>query len=622
MQNPEIPNTGSKSVQATESEVPSQGPTEAVPASAVSSQRDGDAADPSAGMNAARAPLKDLLDAFGITAAVIVDDEAYDVDFSDVYTLVDIHKEAVRDAFGPVSAEFRFDVPELLREAVETEWNRLPRAERLALFGRLARLQGEVAHTHARFASHIRDLLPVPCTVLTPKEWLEREDEFVKDAIKQRAETGEKWCSTLLLFDLDLEKSDFGKNGGATLALGVIAKYQDVDILCGIVSSLVHPDDEGAALADAPPDFDHARVVRIAKGDLPEKPTQFIYGVKRALLTPHVVKLRQVADTIIAESHAAATERFKRLEIYDVAYAVITRSDEEGVRDFDTFFRIHDVFYRDELRQRAHASNDLTRIAAELRHVSALAPGASKPTDRRTWQLQRREIYDNVRDINRLHLPVELGDVFACDGHDKVSTEYVVLAQPCDLMVRTGTGTRRAGHVLVAKISRTKPEKVEGESLGSFRLPYYFERDHDAWVKFGDHYTVPAWVLDLCVYNEDGRAVFLENGAAVAGLSAAWVKRATSLKADVEKALKRIVADKQPKKLKDGEVAPLLPMIDRVLAHPFVVASARTTPLALEVRCQRVQRVLPPYAADMLTKFGHYLSRTAFEADLGQGTLE
>jgi len=44
--------------------------------------------------------------------------------------------------------------------------------------------------------------------------------------------------------------------------------------------------------------------------------------------------------------------------------------------------------------------------------------------------------------------------------------------------------------------------------------------------------------------------------------------------------------------------------------------------LALEVRCQRVQRMLSPYSADMLTKFGHYLSRTAFEVDLGHGTLE
>ena len=161
----------------------------------------------------------------------------------------------------------------------------------------------------------------------------------------------------------------------------------------------------------------------------------------------------------------------RRLEIYDVVYAVITRSDEEGVRDFETFFRMHDVFYKDELRRQAHSSKELTTIAAELRDVSLLAPAASKPTDRKTWGLQRRGIYDDARDVNRLHLPIELGDVFACDGRDGVATQYIVLGQPCDLMIRTRNGKRRADHVLVAKISRTPPAKGDGESLASFKLP-------------------------------------------------------------------------------------------------------------------------------------------------------
>src|SRR5688572_12122900 len=45
-----------------------------------------------------RAALEPLLARFGITSAVIVDDEAYDVAFSDVYALVSIHTEAAREA--------------------------------------------------------------------------------------------------------------------------------------------------------------------------------------------------------------------------------------------------------------------------------------------------------------------------------------------------------------------------------------------------------------------------------------------------------------------------------------------------------------------------------------------
>ncbi len=214
--------------------------------------------------------------------------------------------------------------------------------------------------------------------------------------------------------------------------------------------------------------------------------------------------------------------------------------------------------------------------------------------------------------------------MFACDGRDGSPIEYIVLGQPCDLMIRTKDGRRRAEHVLVAKISRNAPAKAEGESLASFTLPYYQEGGKDAWVKFANHYTVPVWVLDLCVYNDDGRAKFRDDAGSVHGLGAAWVKRSGLLKTDVEKALKRI-APQQGQQLKKGAnvaPAPLGPMVDRVLGHPFVLASARLSPLAIEVGCQRVQRVLTPYSADMLTKFGHYLSRTAFEVDLGQGTLE
>ncbi len=142
-------------------------------------------------------------------------------------------------------------------------------------------------------------------------------------------------------------------------------------------------------------------------------------------------------------------------------------------------------------------------------------------------------------------------------------------------------------------------------------------------MKFADHFSVPVWVLDLCVYNDDGRARFREDAATVHGLTAGWVRRAALLKGDVDKALKRLMpASGQQLKVQGAAEPPLIALVERALAHPFVLASARTTPLALEVRCQRVQRMLSPYSADMLTKFGHYLSRTAFEVDLGKGTRE
>ena len=52
-----------------------------------------------------------------------------------------------------------------------------------------------------------------------------------------------------------------------------------------------------------------------------------------------------------------------------------------------------------------------------------------------TMALQRLERYELAEYLNSHYIPIELGDIFQKMGDS--AKRYVLLAQPCDLMVRT-----------------------------------------------------------------------------------------------------------------------------------------------------------------------------------------
>src|ERR1039458_2833122 len=56
-------------------------------------------------------------------------------------------------------------------------------------------------------------------------------------------------------------------------------------------------------------------------------------------------------------------------------------------------------------------------------------------------QWRREEVIDEADIVNRLHLPINCGDIFQLPGAD---TGYVLLVQPCDAMVRGKDGERKA----------------------------------------------------------------------------------------------------------------------------------------------------------------------------------
>jgi hypothetical protein len=111
-------------------------------------------------------------------------------------------------------------------------------------------------------------------------------------------------------------------------------------------------------------------------------------------------------------------------------------------------------------------------------------------------------MFESGAHINRLHLPIEIGDVFAkTDGN--AAKRFILLGQPCGLMVRpNGARQPQMNQVLLGEV-----QVVEKSSRYDEIIPYFGDDPASKHcVRFKRIHSVPVIVLDLCVFNEDGVA--------------------------------------------------------------------------------------------------------------------
>jgi hypothetical protein len=131
-------------------------------------------------------------------------------------------------------------------------------------------------------------------------------------------------------------------------------------------------------------------------------------------------------------------------------------------------------------------------------------------------------MYEPGEYINGLHLPIEAGDIFQkAEGN---STKlFILIGQPCDLMVRTSNGQRQPEltDVLLAELAPLDKQKLYTELL-----PYFGDdRSKLYYVMFRRIHMIDPCVLDLCVFNSDGAAMIDPAAACPSRLTPAWKKR-------------------------------------------------------------------------------------------------
>lgn len=452
---------------------------------------------------------------------------------------------------------------------------------------------------------------------LSLKQWKDREEEFLKD---------ESAMKTLFLFDRDLSRKEDGFEHEGIKIIQKVLDRSDV-ATCGLFSHTFNSNDEVEEWEkiSMEHEIDKNRFVLISKQRLNNENGDFLRSLKRAVLNKHCDELKKELVKIVNNTMKKSKKEIDNLNIYDFEHIVFRSSYNEGIWELDTLLRLHSLFQRDIVREEAIKHKDWNQLTNKIRSISLIPRKPDKSLTEGSWKIQRREIYEEGKHINKLHMPLELGDVFEkTTGGNK---KYVLIAQPCDLMVRPD-GKRKSTLVdgVLARIERPsdswKKKILDGQS-SLYRLPYFDETSgEEFFVNFNEFHIVKLCILDLCVFQQIGTAKYSSMQKCPDIIIPAWKKHFDHIIEYFQKVITRYSEcegafnDKPTKQLKKGILQLVVPKSSTGEKSLFKEKIQINTKMqSISYDCRRISRICQPRSGEMLLKYSQHISRMAFSHD-------
>ena len=470
-------------------------------------------------------------------------------------------------------------------------------------------------------ASILGDLLPKDMFVpLTERQWEERRDQLLQENVSQR---------TLFLFDQDLSKKGGAKDGGIKIISSLLADQKTSKSICGLLTHTVTPErlhEEWESLSSTY-SINRDMFLIIPKRHLREDQMLFPQTLKWVALSPDFYELKQKTKEIIKTAVSTAAERIEAINIYDLDQIVFQVSAEEGLWEPDMLFRLHSLFHRLEARKLAHEERVLEAIASRLRKVSDIPVATTIRPESKTWHIQRDELYEHAQYLNENHLPLELGDIFSTNPA-ALGKCYILLAQPCDLMVRKrGKREPERVHVPLAEVVQLSSISNEKErdslvnSPFSVELEYFGSDRNDHWyVKLKHVHHVRVDRLDLCVFNKDGSATFPVSDEAPDALWPYWKKRHEILSRpfnELSQQLSHLSQINQSTGQPPAEV--FMSLAQKLLDNGMFAGKqiGEDPQPGIAYDCYRIGRLCLTRSFGLLMKYTGSLSRPAYDRDFG-----
>lgn len=576
-----------------------------------------------------RAHAEQLLSTVGITRIIVVDDQYADQGrgVEDLIgKLIDADPGAAANLPHLEGISLDSD-PDVWGDQLRAKWQELNKSQRLEVFEQAGKLQANIAPStddnitqtkqqgtmpvdDSRAAAMLGEILNglENCKFenLSLFEWRDREKEILDSNDAN---------STLYLFDLDFRGEGASENEGIELVR--VVQSRDVGY-CGLITHTVSMGGEYEAwvtLADEH-GLNKDKLVVIAKqrltGESPD-PYSFLRMLRLTALSGRCAVIKTSAWEIFEKSVTEVKAAMERLSILDFDQIVLTSSRREGVWEPDTLFRIFSILMRREARVRLYGNDaDIRTKVAEARAISVVpwAPESKlgeEPPSGEALKIQRFELYETAEFLNSHCLPLDLGDVFEGGASRK---KFILLAQPCDLMVRP-EGRRSyddkngRSAVLLELFLDTPQMEVKPSWI---ELPFYDEgTGSSAYVDLAKAHYVRLAVLDACALNTEGEAEIDVDAECPSVATEPWKKRYDALRRIYRTALTRY------EDLKD--------MRDelRQLSLPAACTSAsfkaEVEGNIIRYELRRVARLNQPRSGALLTEFAHFQSRAAFEHD-------
>jgi hypothetical protein len=322
---------------------------------------------------------------------------------------------------------------------------------------------------------------------------------------------------------------------------------------------------------------------------------------------------RRIAENCLTSMKAGLEDGINRLNdlpVEDIEHAIFARSSEEGVSEPEVINRILGISQRSSFFSGVAAAikDPQTNYFKELRQLRDVKNIST--TSDEYYQvhevledLRYAELVDSGDFVNPICSPLTCGDIFqkwTDNGYN--GSLYILLASPCDLMVRDD-GKRNASEGVFASlkwksIADNEPTEADQEAK-KYEIAIGTSMGRLV-VDFHTSTTVNLKVLDFCVSNTNGEVKYGRNMRLPNVLLTGWRRRFEDLNTICERDIERF-----------PEQYRTLCMFDEEFSG---IRNARENGKnEIHFPLQRQYRIRSPYAEAILDAYLRSVGRPAFD---------
>lgn len=420
-----------------------------------------------------------------------------------------------------------------------------------------------------------------------------------------------------LLILVDRSLGDYGRDG--TAILEQISQKNFIN--CAVFSGTFHIEDE---IKEWNSSHDKANIYSISKDRLSSNnDIDILEGIRNVLWLKQISMIKKHAKTIVEEAAKFMGEHIDIIDPSTFHRVVLDRSESEGCWEFETMLRIVQAYMNMGMKKNMleNGYNDFQLMTSALRAIKNAAQ-ANRSDQMIINEISSVEVYESQSYINNTFSQLCNGDIFRI-GRD-VKKDYILLCQPCNLVIRSnGCRSRREfDQAFLIPIREFKKDDDRNKLVEELQP---VEGEPRMVAELSHYVRVSLSILDLVSYNDQGKAIInvsqtIDNHPYRHIIQKNMMMRYTmilnkilSYKGNYEKIIATDLSDEDKVKLKKAFCRPF-EMGDEIVAKQPRPAPNNINEIDFFIT--RIRRYKDPYASDLLGLFMNCLSRPAYPMGL------
>lgn len=344
--------------------------------------------------------------------------------------------------------------------------------------------------------------------------------------------------------------------------------------------------------------------------DLEDSGANLINALKALLVRRTFAKMAYGLKNNLNKNINDVTDLLINSNIHELEDVIFGSTNKEGVSELELLDRIYHLNQRKVLSELISTTPDIIEDIIKLRNIRGSLPDNLNTTTTSSYSefiaMRQKEVWTPQDIINKIHMPISNGDIFKIN-----KKEYILIAQPCEISIRRD-GKRKTDIAILAPISNKNSDQIiaKADNLKS-GICYAFSehaKDNSQWyVEFNLSFYININVLDLCTFNEQGRAFFSNQSPKPRILDIGGQGNRFDAFLRLSNESPQLIPTELKVEAKDI-------MVNRPINRHFILNHIPEKNEWIS-GIERIRRLEDPFAEYVLNKYFLYRSRKAFEHD-------